>query len=280
MMPSKYLLPSARLPVLFVGHGSPMNALPGNPYHDSWRELGQHFGHRWPQPQLVLCISAHWLTHGARLTGMAHPPTVHDFGGFPKALFEQQFLAPGWPQVAAELAELLRQPSDGAPLKLDHAWGLDHGAWGVLKPMFVQADIPVIQLSMDPSRPMTEHLALGQQLQALRDQGVLIVASGNVVHNLGAMRPTPDGAQAHDWAHAFDQQVAQWLQQRDLTALTSVSDPASPVAALTRLAHPTLEHYLPLLYAAGASTDADSVEFFNVNYQASAIAMRSVVWSL
>ena len=162
---------SDRMPVLFVGHGSPMNALPGNDYFNSWQALGSEYGSKIARPQLILCISAHWLTSGWHLTAMAQPKTIHDFGGFPQELFDQQYPAPGDVTAAKALAQLVRQ-CYSQPLGLDENWGLDHGAWGILKPMFPDADIPVIQLSMDYSRPPEDHYALAQQLKAMRDRRV------------------------------------------------------------------------------------------------------------
>ncbi len=182
------LRPSPRMPVLFLGHGSPMNAIEDNHWRRTWQALGQQFGDgpqaRYPLPQLILCVSAHWITRGWQVTGMERPATIHDFGGFPQALFDVQYPAPGWPAVAEGLAQVLTQP----PVTVDeHQWGLDHGAWAVIQPMFPAARIPVMQLSLDYSRPPAEHLTMGQQLRALREQGVLIVGSGNIVHNLRAM---------------------------------------------------------------------------------------------
>ena len=160
-----------RMPVLFLGHGSPMNAIEDNDYHRAWVALGESFGAKYPRPKLILCVSAHWLTDGWALTGMAQPKTIHDFGGFPQALFDQQYPAPGAPEVAQELARVLKQPGSGQDLKVDkHDWGLDHGSWSVLKPMFPQADIPVVQLSMDYRREPADHYALGRQLRGLREQ--------------------------------------------------------------------------------------------------------------
>ena len=265
------LKPSPRMPVLFLGHGSPMNAIEDNLYRRSWQALGAEFGKNYPQPQLILCISAHWLTRGWWLTGMDKPKTIHDFGGFPQALFDQQFPAPGAPAAAAEISSALRQPSVGLDMK---EWGFDHGTWSVLKPMFPKADIPVIQLSMDYSRPPAEHLALGQQLKGLRERGVLIVGSGNVVHNLRATRRDSSAMQAYDWAIEFDQMVGQKVEAGDFDALADFQK----LGAVAQMAHPTWEHYLPLLHAAGAVAPGESVRFFNASYQAASISMRSVVW--
>ena len=189
-----------RMPVLFLGHGSPMNAMGDNEYRRSWQALGARFGTEIPKPQLILCISAHWLTNGWWLTAMNQPKTIHDFGGFPQELFDQRYPAPGDPEAARAMSLMVRQRLS-APLGLDVSeWGLDHGAWSVLKPMFPEADIPVIQLSMDYSRAPEDHYALAKQLKALRDRGVLIVGSGNIVHNLGQMQRGAQGNQAYDWA--------------------------------------------------------------------------------
>ena len=264
---------SDRMPVLFVGHGSPMNALPGNDYFNSWQALGSEFGSKIARPQLILCISAHWLTAGWHLTAMAQPKTIHDFGGFPQELFDQQYPAPGDVTAAKALAQHVRQRYS-QPLGLDENWGLDHGAWGILKPMFPDADIPVIQLSMDYSRPPEDHYALAQQLKALRERGVLIVASGNIVHNLREMQRGAAASQAFDWALEFDQTTGGHIQQGNLGALQNFLK----LGSLTKMAHPTHEHYLPLLYAAGAADAGESARFFNVSYQGGSIAMRSVIW--
>ena len=210
---------SEKMPVLFLGHGSPMNAIGDNEYRRSWQSLGADFGSKMPMPQLVLCISAHWLTEGWWLTAMDKPKTIHDFGGFPQELFDQQYPAPGDAGAARAISQLVRQRAS-APLGLDLSdWGLDHGAWSVLKPMFPKADIPVLQLSMDYSRAPEDHYALAQQLKALRDRGVLIVGSGNIVHNLRQMQRGASGSQAFDWALEFDQTIGGYLQQGNLGAL-------------------------------------------------------------
>jgi 4,5-DOPA dioxygenase extradiol len=271
----KALKKTARMPVLFLGHGSPMNAIDDNAYHRSWQALGPEFGVKWPKPQLILCISAHWLTSGWWLTAMARPKTIHDFGGFPKALFDQQYPAPGFPQAAQEISAQVRQPGTGKPLLLDvEEWGLDHGAWSVLKPMFPQADIAVIQLSMDYSRPPAEHYALGQQLRGLRERGVLIVGSGNIVHNLRVMQRSAASDQAYDWALEFDLTIASYLQTGNFAALQQFQ----ALGAVAQQAHPTHEHLLPLLYAAGAVDANESPAFFNTSFQAASISMRSVIW--
>ena len=265
---------SEKMPVLFVGHGSPMNAIGDNEYWRSWQALGADFGSKMPMPQLVLCISAHWLTEGWWLTAMDKPKTIHDFGGFPQELFDQQYPAPGDAGAARAISQLVRQRAS-APLGLDLSdWGLDHGAWSVLKPMFPKADIPVLQLSMDYSRAPEDHYALAQQLKALRDRGVLIVGSGNIVHNLRQMQRGASGSQAFDWALEFDQTIGGYLQQGNLGALQNFQK----LGQLAKMAQPTHEHYLPLLYAAGAVDPGERLHFFNTSFQMGSISMRSAMW--
>lgn len=266
------LKPSPRMPVLFLGHGSPMNAIEDNEFRRSWQALGAEFGQAFPRPQLVLCISAHWITQGWHLTGMARPRTIHDFGGFPQALFDQQYPAPGAPAVVKQIAAGIVQPRVGVDAS---EWGYDHGTWSVLKPMFPAADIPVVQLSMDYHRPPAEHFALGQQLRGLRERGVLIVGSGNIVHNLRAIRREAGPMQAYDWAFEFDG-VARGLIEKG--ALAGLAD-FQKLGQVAQLAHPTYDHYLPLLHAAGAVHPGEKVRFFNDRFQAGSISMRSVVWS-
>ena len=263
------------MPVLFLGHGSPMNAIEDNAYRRSWQslglEFGSHSGATYPTPQLILCISAHWLTNGWWLTGMAQPKTIHDFGNFPQALFAQQYLAPGAPEVAQELNRQLVSPIPKGFVSVDmQHWGLDHGTWSVLKPMFPDADIPVMQLSMDYSRAPVEHYALGQQLKMLRHQGVLIVGSGNIVHNLRMARPEA----SYDWALEFDAVIAEYIADGNLAELANFLK----LGSLAMQAHPTHDHYLPLLYAAGAAEGTDNLRTFNDSFQLGSISMRSMVW--
>ena len=272
----KSLKKSPRLPVLFLGHGSPMNAIEDNTYRRSWQALGAEFGVKYPKPQLILCVSAHWLTRGGWwLTAMAQPKTIHDFGGFPKALFDQQYPASGAPAAAQDISQAVRQPVSGTALGLDsQEWGLDHGTWSVLKPMFPDASIPVIQLSMDYSRTPGEHYQLGQQLKALRERGVLVVGSGNIVHNLRATQRDAAPDQTYGWSQEFDTRVTGLLQQGQLSALSDFR----AWGAIASQAHPTYEHYLPLLYTAGAVDAHETPRFFNTSFQLASISMRSVVW--
>ena len=269
------VLINLRQPVLFIGHGSPMNAIEDNRWRQRWQALGAELLSLQDPPSLILCISAHWLTSGWQLTAMDKPRTIHDFGGFPQALFDQLYPAPGSPSAARFISQRVLHPVSRQPLVLDETdWGLDHGAWSILKPMFPNADIPVIQLSMDYSRPAAEHFAIGQQLAQLRERGVLIVGSGNTVHNLRTMRRDAADNQAYDWAIEFDRITAEHIAQKRLTSLCDFQQ----LGAVAQMAHPTWEHYLPLLYAAGAVHAEDEPRVFNEGFQGASISMRSIIW--
>lgn len=251
------------MPVLFIGHGSPMHAIEDSAFSRAWGEMGASL----PAPTAILVISAHWMTRGVSLVHIGRKPrTIHDFGGFPRALHEAQYPAPGAPDMATATLDLLREHHAEA----DMEWGLDHGAWCVLLRMFPKADVPVYQLSLDLSRPLKDHMALARDLRALRRKGVLIVGSGNAVHNLPAMRY---GIDAFDWAREFDGRIAAAIERRDYAALAEI-DPRDP---LTRMAHPTIEHFLPLLYTLGAAEEADQPSFFAEGFDLGSISMRSVL---
>lgn len=248
------------LPALFVGHGSPMNAIEDNEFSRAWAEVGRVL----PRPQAILCISAHWQTRGVHVTAMPAPKTIHDFYGFPKDLYRQQYPAPGSP----ELARLVQQIAP-APVGLDESWGLDHGAWSVLCRMFPEADIPVVQLSLDATQSPAQHYALGQALRPLRRRGVLILGSGNMVHNLRIMCWED---RAYDWAAEFDATLQQLILHRDHEALTDYGRFGRPAS----LSIPTNEHYLPLLYALAVQEQGESVRFFTERVTYCAISMRSL----
>ncbi len=238
------------MPVLFLGHGSPMNAIEDNAWHRAWRALGA----RLPHPRAILCVSAHWETPGPWLTGSPAPRTIHDYGGFPQALFDVQYPAPGEPALAQRVVELL---SDAASAGIDPDRGLDHGAWGVLRPMYPDADIPIVQLGIDSRRPGAWHVALAQRLAPLREDGVLVVASGDIVHNLRLFDwrdPSP-----LPWALRFRDRTNALIRDGDLAALADW--PALGEDA--RLSIPTPEHYIPLLYALALARRGDALEFFN-----------------
>ncbi len=251
-----------RMPVLFVGHGNPMNAIEQNAFHQSWEKLGQAL----PRPGAVLCISAHWETDGVAVTAASRPETIHDFYGFPRALFDVQYPAPGEPGLARRTAALLADYD----VRLDAERGLDHGVWSVLAPMYPEADIPVVQLSLDSRRPGDFHYRLGKALGPLRDEGVLIVASGNIVHNLRLLNyrdPTPPA-----WALEADAAIRSRIGARDHDALINYE----ALGPAVKQGIPTNEHYLPLLYALGLQQDNDVLSFFNTSVWGS-ISMSSVI---
>jgi 4,5-DOPA dioxygenase extradiol len=250
------------MPVLFLGHGSPMNAIEDNDFRRSWQALGK----RLRRPKSILCVSAHWETRGVYITGSEHPETIHDFNGFPRALFDVRYPAPGNPELARRVAELL----DPVRVHIDPNRGLDHGAWGVLQPLFPAADIPVVQLSLSVLQPGAWHYDLARALGPLRDEGVLVVASGNIVHNLRLFK-YKDTAPL-DWAQRFDEDVAEHIATGHHEGLLGYETLGSDAL----LAIPTPEHYLPLLYALGMQREDDPVEFFNDEVR-SAMSMRSVL---
>jgi 4,5-DOPA dioxygenase extradiol len=251
------------MPVLFVGHGSPMNAIEDNAFSRNWRELGR----RLPAPEAILCVSAHWLTRGTAVTAMAQPRTIHDFWGFPEALNAYRYPAPGDPALARSIAGLVTETE----VTLDEEWGLDHGTWIVLTNMFPDAEIPVLQLSIDPRQPAQYHYALGQELQALRERGVLLVGSGNIVHNLGLMNSS--AARGYDWAIAFDAAIAKQLVQHDHQGIIDYE----ALGRMAQLSVPTNDHYLPLLYVAGASSPQDRIAFFSEQIVYGSVSMRCVL---
>ena len=254
-----------RMPALFLGHGSPMNALEENRYTAAWR----HAGDTLPRPRAIIAVSAHWYTRGTAVTAMAKPKTIHDFGGFPQALFDTRYPAPGSPELAQQLVEQLAP----VEVKLDQDWGLDHGSWGVLIKMYPDADIPVVQLSIDGIKPAAWHFEMGQKLAALRDQGVMIVASGNVVHNLRKVR-WDGNSEVYPWASSFEQFVRDNLAvQSDATSHPLVNFMDHPGAALS---NPTPEHYLPLLYVLGARQPDDVISIPVDGMEMGAISMLSV----
>jgi len=237
-----------RAPVLFVGHGSPMNAIDHNDYTAAWAALGA----RLPVPRAILMVSAHWYVDGTRLCDAVRPRMIYDMYGFPDELYRVDYPAPGSPDLAREAAALVSRPT-----RLDSAWGLDHGAWSVLVHLFPRANVPVAQISVDRAAPAAEHFRLGQELAALRDSGVMIVGSGNVVHNLG--RVAWDTAGGYAWADEFDGAVRDRVVARDFDALIDYGS----LGDAARLAVPTPDHYFPLLYVLGAATREDRLTVFN-----------------
>lgn len=249
------------MPVLFIGHGNPMNAIEETPFAAAWREEAG----RIPRPEAVLCVSAHWETNGAKVAAMPRPRTIHDFHGFPDELYRVQYPAPGSPALAQRVRELIG-PEDVAA---DESWGLDHGAWAVLRRMYPDADVPVVQLALDRTRPPREHLFLARRLQPLREEGVLVLGSGNIVHNLPLMRW--DG-EPYPWAEEFDRLSAELILAGELEKVTDY--PALGESA--RLSIPTNEHYLPLLYALALRRSNEPVSFFAAGVVLGSVSMRSL----
>ena len=254
------------MPVVFFGHGSPMNTLDRNQYTESWRRLGVSI----PRPRAILCVSAHWYTEGTAVTAMSNPGTIHDFYGFPQALFDVQYPAPGEPRLASRVRELLAP----AEVSLDQSWGLDHGTWSVLKHAYPDADVPVVQLSIDGTKPPQFHYEIGKRLAPLREEGVLVAGSGNVVHNLRLMKRA--GGAPFDWAVRFNEKVRQALTARDHRTLVDFDK----LGEDARLAVPTPEHYLPLLYIAALQGEDEPMSFAVDGYDLGSISMLTAVAGL
>jgi 4,5-DOPA dioxygenase extradiol len=253
------------MPVVFFGHGSPMNTLERNQYTETWRKIGEAI----PAPKAIVCVSAHWYTEGTAVTAMSRPRTIHDFYGFPQALFDVQYPAPGKPDLAERVRELLA-PVDVA---LDESWGLDHGTWSVLKHAYPKADVPVVQLSIDGTQPPQFHYELARRLAPLRDEGVLVAGSGNVVHNLRLMRR---GGAAYDWAVRFNKKIREALASRDHRALVDFER----LGGDARLSVPTPEHYLPLLYIAALQREDEAVSFPVDGYDLGSVSMLTAAAGL
>lgn len=253
------------MPVVFFGHGNPMYAIEPNVYTDGWAQLAATL----PRPRAILCISAHWYTQGTSVTAMPQPRTIHDFGRFPQALFDVQYPAPGAPALAARVCDLLKPDK----ISMDTQWGLDHGTWSVLVHAYPQADIPVIQLSIDATKPNAFHYELGQRLAALRDEGVLIIGSGNVVHNLSLAKWQNDDPAPYDWATRFNAQVRDFVLQGNHAPLIDYMDLGEPA----HLSVPTPDHYLPLLYVLGAMRDSDKITFPVDGIDMGSLSMLSIL---
>jgi 4,5-DOPA dioxygenase extradiol len=257
---------TTRMPALFVGHGNPMNAIEENRWSEGQRALAA----RLPTPRAVLAISAHWFVEGTHTTGAAHPETIHDFGGFPDALYRVEYPAPGDPALARRVVSLL----GGRRASVTGGWGLDHGTWTVLCHLLPKADVPVVQLSLDANLSPAEHLAMGRALAPLREEGVLILGSGNLTHNLrhafGAWHRGEGETPA--WAAAFDEGAARALVERDERWLVSALEQEEG-----RLSHPTPDHWLPLLYVAGAAAPDEQVQFPIEGFDMGSLSMRSVL---
>lgn len=253
-----------KFPVLFLGHGSPMNAIADNEFTRTLNRLGKEL----PRPEAVLCVSAHWMTEGSWITHMPRPKTIHDFYGFPQALFDVQYPAPGSPEKAEQIQGLISDPK----IHLDkEMWGLDHGTWSVLKHMYPKADVPVLQLSLYLEQPVSYHMKLGRELAQLREEGILIVGSGNIVHNLRKIN-WDENATPYSWATEFDEWIRDKLNQREQDAI--VNDALKSEAG--KLSVPTLEHYLPFIYSLAASNPDDEIRYEYEGIQNGSISMRCI----
>jgi len=254
------------MPVLFVGHGSPMNGIQDNDFSRRWKAMAKEI----QTPAAVLVVSAHWFSKGTRITAMDFPKTIHDFGGFPKELFDVQYAAPGHPVLAKEAASIIRS----TPVTLDHDWGLDHGTWTIIRHMYPDANIPVLQLSIDYTKDPQYHYDLAKELYALRKKDVLIIGSGNMVHNLGmvAWDKMEEPGYGYDWALELNEQFKQLIADRDHKPLIHYEQ----LGKAAKLAIPTPEHYLPLLYTLGLQGAGDKVSFFNDQAVAGSLTMTSV----
>ncbi len=254
------------MPVLFIGHGSPMNGIEDTEFSRRWTQMAKEI----PTPKAVLVVSAHWFTKGTQITAMDFPRTIHDFGGFPQELFDVQYKAPGSPVLAKETADLLHS----AHVELDHDWGLDHGTWTVVRHMYPEAKIPVLQLSIDYTKGPQYHYDLAKELQSLRKKGVLIIGSGNMVHNLRmvAWDKLNDPEYAYDWAIKMNDRFKGLIQAGDHQPLINYTS----LGREAMLAIPTPEHYLPLMYTLGAKNHKDEVSFFNDKAVGGSLTMTSV----
>lgn len=255
-----------KMPVLFLGHGSPMNAIEENQFVIGFRNAAKSI----PKPSAILCVSAHWYTRGTKVTAMPTPRTIHDFGGFPQALFDVQYPAPGKPELAKETQQILLPTA----VELDHEWGLDHGTWSVVKHLYPKADIPVLQLSIDYTKPPQFHFDLAKQLSKLREKGVLIIGSGNIIHNLRLVdfQNMNKDNYGYDWAIEANHIFHNHLQTGNYKALIDYQNLGKAV----QLAIPTPDHYLPLLYVLGLQSKGESISLFNDKLQAGSLSMTSV----
>lgn len=254
-----------KMPVLFLGHGSPMNAIEENEFVQGFRKISTQI----PKPSAILCISAHWETRGTFVTAMEHPATIHDFGGFPKELFDVHYPAPGNPELALQTQLLI----DKADVKPDYKWGLDHGAWSVIKHLYPDANIPVVQLSLDYGNSAQHHYELARQIKSLREKGVLIIGSGNMVHNLRKVAwDRLNETYGYDWALEANEKMKRFIMNGDHQSLINYTQQGREF----QLSIPTPEHYLPLLYALALKDKNESVTLFNDKPVAGSLTMTSL----
>jgi 4,5-DOPA dioxygenase extradiol len=260
------LTSTSLMPVLFMGHGSPMNAIEENEFTQGFRTMGKDI----PTPKAILCVSAHWETNGTFVTAMEQPRTIHDFGGFPKALFDVQYPAPGSTAIAKETATTVSKTT----VQLDDKWGLDHGAWSVIKHLYPHADIPVLQLSLDYKQAPQYHFELAKELAVLRKKGVLIIGSGNIVHNLGmvAWDKIKEPRYGYDWALEVKEKINHYILNNDFKPLIDFRNQGTAF----NLAIPTPEHYLPLLYSLALKEEKDKLQLFNDTAIGGSLTMTSI----
>jgi 4,5-DOPA dioxygenase extradiol len=257
-------MPHDRMPALFIGHGNPMNSLAKNAWTAGWGRVAASM----PRPRAIVAVSAHWYVPGTRVTSNARPPTIHDFGGFPRALFEVEYPAPGAPELARRVQALLAP----APVVLDDTWGLDHGTWSVLCHMFPDASVPVIQLGIDETAPAEAHLQLAKRLRPLRDEGVLVLGSGNVVHNLHAYAWGRHPVEPYAWAVRFEAQLRALVAARDFDAIAAYERLGEDAT----LSAPTPEHFLPLLYTLAQHERDEPVSFPVEGFDGGSVSMLGV----
>lgn len=254
----------SKMPVIFIGHGSPMNAIEDNPYTRSWRSVAD----RIPKPEVILSVSAHWYTNGTRIRNTDQPKTIYDMYGFPKELYEVSYNAAGSPDTAKTAKELITKATE-----YDNSWGIDHGTWSVLVHMYPGRDIPVFQISVDATAPPEEHYKIGRELRHLREQGVLIFCSGNIVHNLRMV----DWSKANEgfgWAYEFDNYIYENIQNKNHDNILKFNE----LGDIAKLAAPTPDHFYPLLYALGASEEDDTITVYNKSGELGSLTMTSYLW--
>lgn len=254
----------SKMPVLFVGHGSPMNVIEDNQYTKSWKSIAE----RIPKPGVILSVSAHWYTNGTKIMNEEDPKTIHDMYGFPKELYEIEYNAPGSPDTAKAAKKLISKQTE-----YDNSWGIDHGTWSVLVHMYPDRDIPVFQISVDAYAPPAAHYKIGTELKALREQGVLILGTGNIVHNLRLVDWDMLG-EGYEWAYTFDEYIYENIMKKNHDPIIDYGRAGD----IARLAVPTPDHYYPLLYALGATDEGDKVSVYNKSCEMGSVSMTAYLW--
>lgn len=253
-----------KMPVLFVGHGSPMNAIEDNSYSRTWKEIAK----RIPKPKAIICISAHWYTNGTKIMNEPNPRTIYDMYGFPRELYEIVYNAPGDPTLAQKAKDLISKKTT-----FDNSWGLDHGTWSVLVHMYPNRDIPVFQISIDAYAPIEEHYKIGQELKSLREQGVLIMGSGNIVHNLRLV-DWHKAKKGFDWAYEFDDYIYENIEKHNHEKILNYHQ----LGEISKLAVPTQDHFYPLIYILGTTDQNDKVSVYNKSCELGSLTMTSYLW--